>query len=360
MPSNSLAEYLAKNYLTADPAPPSTRPKKKRKKNAASEIDTTGSGLIIADDDPPDLRSTSGLHENGGRDRNEFGPAVVSGSRSAEFRRAKKSNWTTLSGTSTNTSTPGTGTTTDTPRDSERDAADAILADAMAESNARRAEGDEDPMVVDNDSDDDDGPRMESGARAGLQTAEQTAAMVAAQTKKRRAEEAKWKGKKGDDGEGTQETIYRDASGRIINVAMKRAEARRVEEEKKAKEAEAKEALMGDVQRAEREDRRVALEEAKAMPLARRADDEELNEELKAQSRWNDPAARFLTKVAKGTSRTGKPLYQGAFQPNRYGIRPGHRWDGVDRANGFEKEWFAARNRKGRLEALEYEWQMDE
>jgi pre-mRNA-splicing factor CWC26 len=141
---------------------------------------------------------------------------------------------------------------------------------------------------------------------------------------------------------------------------MKRAEARRVEEDKKIKEAEAKEALMGDVQRQEREGRRQALEEAKAMPLARTAEDEDLNDELKAQSRWNDPAAQFLTKAAAGVSKTGKPLYKGAFQPNRYGIRPGHRWDGVDRANGFEKEWFAARNRKGRMEALEYEWQMDE
>ncbi|KAL4900871.1 hypothetical protein BDW74DRAFT_161240, partial [Aspergillus multicolor] len=117
---------------------------------------------------------------------------------------------------------------------------------------------------------------------------------------------------------------------------------------------------MGDVQRAEREERRAALEEARVMPLARRADDEDLNEELRAQSRWNDPAAQFLTKGSGGAkSRTGKPLYQGAFQPNRYGIRPGHRWDGVDRSNGFEKEWFAARNKKGRMEALEYEWQMD-
>ncbi|KAL4940173.1 Pre-mRNA-splicing factor of RES complex-domain-containing protein [Aspergillus oleicola] len=353
MPSSSLAEYLAKNYLTADPSPSttSTRPKKKRKKAAAE--DTSSAGLIIADDDPPDLRTTAG--QFGENNRDEFAPSVVRDGRSAEFRRAKKSNWTTLSTSASNTPT---GIEWENGRDTERDAADKILADAMAESDTRRLEGEDDPMVVEDE--DEDGPRMESGARAGLQTAEQTAAMVAAQAKKRKAEEAKWKGKKdGGDG-GTQETIYRDASGRIINVAMKRAEARKAEEEKRIKEAEAKEALMGDIQRAERADRRAALEEAKAMPLARTADDEELNEELKAQSRWNDPAARFLTKGAAGKSRTGKPLYQGSFQPNRYGIRPGHRWDGVDRANGFEKEWFAARNRRGRMERLEYEWQMDE
>ncbi|KAL4767969.1 Pre-mRNA-splicing factor cwc26 [Aspergillus nidulans var. acristatus] len=349
MPSSSLAEYLAKNYLTADPAPPTDRPKKKRKKTKAAEVESQG--LIIADDDPPDLRSTAALTS---KDNDEYGP-VVTGGRSAEFRKTKKSNWKTI-GSSTNT---GTDTATATGQSAGQDEADAILADAMAEEDARRAAGDEDPMVVDQDDNEDDGGlRMESGARAGLQTAEQTAAMIAAQQKKRKAEEAQYKGKKQGD---AQETIYRDASGRIINVAMKRAEARRLEEEKRIKEAEAKEALMGDVQRAERESRRAALEEAKVMPLARTADDEELNEELKAQTRWNDPAAQFLTKsTGGGRSKTGKPLYKGAFQPNRYGIRPGHRWDGVDRSNGFEKEWFAARNKKGRLEALEYEWQMDE
>ncbi|KAL3463612.1 Pre-mRNA-splicing factor of RES complex-domain-containing protein [Aspergillus heterothallicus] len=364
MPSSSLAEYLAKNYLTADTpsssATDQTRPKKKRKKTKHAAADDSV-GLIIADDDPPDLRSTAALSANRGDD--EFGPAVVAsgygGARSAEFRRKKESGWKVVGAGSggadaaTTTSTGAAG----------QDEADAILAAAVREENARRGGGgDEDPTIVEAEggSDDDDGLRMESGARAGLQTAEQTAAMVAAQAKRRKAEEARYRGPASGE-EGAQETIYRDASGRIINVAMKRAEARRVEEEKKVKEIEAKEALMGDVQRRDREARRQALDEARVMPLARTVEDEDLNEELKAQERWNDPAAQFLTKKrGGGASVSGQPLYKGAFQPNRYGIRPGHRWDGVDRGNGFEKEWFAARNRKGRMEALEYEWQMDE
>jgi len=200
--------------------------------------------------------------------------------------------------------------------------------------------------------------RMESGARAGLQTAEQTAAMVAAQERRRKAESVAVKAASEDP--TTQETIYRDASGRVINVAMKRAEARRAADEEREKEERKKEALMGDVQRQQKESRRQELQEARSMPLARTIDDDALNEELRARERWNDPAAQFLATKKSGKSLTGKPLYTGAFAPNRYGIRPGHRWDGVDRSTGFEKEWFQARAKKERVGALEYAWQMDE
>ncbi|KAJ5433490.1 Pre-mRNA-splicing factor cwc26 [Penicillium daleae] len=317
----SLADYLAKNYLNADPAP--DRPKKKRKKTKPTDA---SSGLIIADDDAPVFGNARPLEDD------EYKPSIETSMTSAEFRRTKQS-----------------------------EAADAILASAAAERAARQADEDDDaPIIEAGDDDHHEGPRMESGVRAGLQTAADTAAMVKAQERRKKAEEALYRDPSAVDAQ-SQETIYRDASGRIINVAMKRAEARRAEAEKKAQEEAARHALMGDVQRQQRETRKQDLADIRAMPVARGIEDEVMNEELKDVERWNDPAARFLTKTkGVGASVTGKPLYSGAFQPNRYGIRPGHRWDGVDRSIGFEKEWFAARNRKSRFEALDYQWQMDE
>ncbi|KAB8339243.1 hypothetical protein FH972_022177 [Carpinus fangiana] len=118
--------------------------------------------------------------------------------------------------------------------------------------------------------------------------------------------------------------------------------------------------MRGDVQRLEKAERMEKLKDAKYMGVSRYADDVELNEELKERDRWNDPAAQFMTKKKERKTKTGKPVYAGAAAPNRYGIRPGYRWDGVDRGTGFEKQWFEARNRKEAVKNLEYAWQMDE
>ena len=319
----TLADYLAKNYLTQDSAAEKKSKKRKRKAGGTS-------GLIIADDD------ASGWERTKSAQIEDDGPLTVNAN-SAEFRKAKKNAWQTVGAPA--------------PSSSEQAAADAILASAAAESEAH-ALGDEDGPVVD-----DTAMKMESGAHAGLQTADQ----VTAQHKRKEAAERLRFLREGDEHSGKgRETIYRDASGRVINVQMKRAEARKKAEEEAAKAAAELEAQKGVVQRLQQEKRKEQLRDAKFMPVSRYADDVELNEELKERERWNDPAAGFLTKKSRGKSASGRPLYKGPAAPNRYGIRPGHRWDGVDRGTGFEKEYFAARNRKENLKNLDYAWQMDE
>lgn len=337
---SDLASYLAKNYLTADSEKKS---KKRKRKNKDLVIDDDDDGLFKkpdSDDEDGDapmiVGSTAGL-------------SLTSLQKSSKKKKKSKQpkdasaqqTWMTVGVAAPSTAEQIAA---------DQAAADAIIASAAAERRRADEAEDEAPEMVDTEG----VLRMESGARAGLQTA----AQVAAQEKAKAEEEARKAAEVAKENPG--ETIYRDASGRIINVAMKRAEARRKAEEEERKKLELERAARGDVQNALAAQRKEQLRDAKTMTVARYADDVDLNDELRERDRWNDPAMGFVKKKKQGRSVTGKPLYQGAFPPNRYNIRPGHRWDGVDRSNGFEKEWFKSRNRRADVERLEYAWQMDE
>ena len=328
----SLSSYLASKYLTASPAPSSSSSTKKRKRKTPSSTP----GLIIAEDDDLGWSRTPASQDS----EDDTPQTVPSGS--AEFRKAKKSGWKTV------------GVPVLQPRDREQDEADRIIKEAAEE--GRERQEDDGPVIESNDGI----VKMGDGTHAGLQSA----AAVAAQFARRKKEEAEaWEresgSKKGKKGAG-EETVYRDATGRRIDISLRRAEARRELDEKARKELEEVEEQKGDVQRLQKEKRREELEEARFMPLARTIDDVDMNVELKGRERWNDPAAQFLA-AKKGTkSRTGKPIYKGSWAPNRYGIAPGHRWDGVDRGNGWEGERFKAGNRATRNKELDFAWQMDE
>lgn len=94
-------------------------------------------------------------------------------------------------------------------------------------------------------------------------------------------------------------------------------------------------------------------------PLARYAGDDDLEKMLKSREREGDPMLDYIrSKQAESISldNTGKPKYQGHFMPNRFGIRPGHRWDGVDRSNGYEKSWFERQNARKAIQEEAYKW----
>ncbi|OBZ67299.1 Pre-mRNA-splicing factor CWC26 [Grifola frondosa] len=162
-----------------------------------------------------------------------------------------------------------------------------------------------------------------------------------------------------EEREAAQETVYRDSSGRRVDIAAERAEAARLKREREEREARKMEWGKGLVQREDAEKRKREEETMRSRTFARSKDDVELNAELKAQERWNDPAAAFLTK--KRSKGPRKPEYTGPPPPpNRFGIKPGYRWDGVDRGNGFEKKLFQRQNEKRRRGAESYEWSVDE
>ncbi|KAJ7647633.1 Pre-mRNA-splicing factor of RES complex-domain-containing protein [Roridomyces roridus] len=156
-----------------------------------------------------------------------------------------------------------------------------------------------------------------------------------------------------------QETVYRDAAGKKINTKAAKADAARLKREREEKEAQKMEWGKGLVQRDEAQKMREELERQRGLKFARHADDADLNEEQKSKELWNDPAAQFLTKKrAKGPRR---PEYNGPPPPpNRFGIKPGYRWDGVDRGNGFEKKLFQSKNEKKRKGLETYQWSAED
>lgn len=56
----------------------------------------------------------------------------------------------------------------------------------------------------------------------------------------------------------------------------------------------------------------------------------------------------------------GKPRFEGNSLPNRFGIHPGYRWDGVDRSNGFEKAWFNKAADNKAIAEESYKWSVED
>lgn len=95
--------------------------------------------------------------------------------------------------------------------------------------------------------------------------------------------------------------------------------------------------------------------------FTRTADDADMNAHLKMVARKEDPMLEYVAKKeTKGTKGAAKPVYKGSFPPNRLDIRPGYRWDGVDRSSGFEKRWFEHQNNKRAHNEDAYKWSVSD
>ena len=241
----SMQAYLAQKYMTgpkADAILARATPKKKKKRKAESSTPAAGSSsAMIVDAD-------GGWGDEGKDDvgDDDVAEAVVEKDRGFKKRRVEGgSNWETIQPGIKEESPPA----------------------------------DEQPTVVEDTS--------STPFLGGLLTSDQLRKALPRSKGKTEATQ--------EEIEAAQETIYRDAQGRIIDTKAAKAEAARKKREKEERDAQKMEWGKGLVQREDQEKKRQELEKQKTQGFARYADDKELNEDMKAQDRWNDPAAAFLT-----------------------------------------------------------------
>jgi pre-mRNA-splicing factor CWC26 len=327
MPNAALNAYLAKNYLDGEKAEAylsqSGDHKKKRRKKTKEDGDVhaSGSGFRLIDDS-----EIASLQRHNDDEIDLENAEVVQLSTSTASAGEK---WNRVGNTVS------------------QDA-------AAAQGNERESQAH--PSAAHNSGE----PSTSSGVRAGLKSREQMRA-ERLEREKRLALEAV------DRADGTsdtaeqrraqlerereqaqQETVYRDASGRRVDVKKEEEEELRRQRARERLEREKEDWNKGEVQQRQARERARREQEERSTAFARHANDERMNATLRNVERAEDPAARFLSRKQSAQSAGQRPTYKGSFPPNRYNIKPGYRWDGVERSNGFETKLFQRRNERSR------------
>lgn len=198
-------------------------------------------------------------------------------------------------------------------------------------------------------------PRMASGHKAGLQGYQDF-----------NKEEARIQARKHQDAQlmvdkyGVGETVYRK-NGK--------------ESTKKYLELDAQQEAhlnLGKVQREEVLAREKEFQSLHESSFARHRGDDRLEAIQKGEIRKGDPMAAYAAKKHHSKQNKKKPkrrqddvpdvepekpIYKGPPpKPNRFGIRPGYRWDGVDRGNGFEDKLLAKQYSANIQKEEAYRW----
>lgn len=92
---------------------------------------------------------------------------------------------------------------------------------------------------------------------------------------------------------------------------------------------------------------------SKDAAFARYATDRALNERLRGETRWDDPARHFVASLQKARPKFRAP-------PNRFDIAPGPHWDGINRSNGFEQRLFQRQASRAAVRELSHQYDVED
>lgn len=141
------------------------------------------------------------------------------------------------------------------------------------------------------------------------------------------------------------DTIYRDRSGRIIDINTKREEVSKL----KARAEEEKKVLQellntGDVDSIRKRNLAESLSIAHTFDISK--DDAQYKATMTEKKQFDDPLLAFNPDSRdEKLSLSGRPIYSQRLAPaNRFNLPAGHFWDGIDRSNGFEAKIVSKRN----------------
>lgn len=212
------------------------------------------------------------------------------------------------------------------------------------------------------DNSDDERSKMKrtlDGKRAGLQNAK----LLKEETEEfRRREDDLFKKMSNDVSGRNADVVVRDKkSGRVRDLEKEREK----DEEKQRREKERQEVYSRwgkGLKQVEDYRSKVADDQHESnKPLARFADDDDLDKMLREKEHADDPMLEYMRqKNAKKSNAPKVPTYNGPFPENRFNIRPGYRWDGVDRSNGYEKKWINVQSQKTAVQEEAYRYSTED
>ncbi|XP_022209444.2 BUD13 homolog [Drosophila obscura] len=168
---------------------------------------------------------------------------------------------------------------------------------------------------------------------------------------------------------GRDAEIQMRSTGRRGRRAREAAEEDPAEQQRKEEHEKKKKALYDRWGKGLKqiEDLKVRHEEMAheaSKPVARYANDEDLDRHLREQEHADDPMLEYMRQKRKKQDKLDNkpvmPKYEGSFPENRYGIRPGYRWDGVDRSNGYEQRWFDKQNERKAMQDEAYKYSVED